>query len=320
MTWELIDYSDYARLKIVGLGASGCKAIDYLIENSNFKEFKEVSYIALHSHEELISQSNLNHTFLIDQEQLVSTGIDGKNESFNRYLGELVGEAFGSTDAIFILTDFRATENIKLVTALGSVLPYDRLIVTIINQPALYEGKAFQKQYELGKKELFKYCNIVITNSTEMILHNLAEGGKQQSDYFKQEFEANYLGLQIIIYLIVYQGLIGVDFADVKTVVFDFGGAQDGLVVLGKSKGENRAEVAANEAIKKVKWQLFSPEITGVLVVICAANLDLSEFDTIYSIMRSSFIEAVEIKIGTAIDMELDDQIRVKILVCKKNI
>jgi len=264
-----------------------------------------------------------------DQSTQVDTEIpallDSKEnaESINSYLHQCIGDAFKAVDAFFILTDFRDSENINRVSAVSRMLAkkeitYARFIVAIINQPALYEGKLLQQQFNQGKQELLKCCDTVIVNSTDMIHRKLKENDGQLMDYVTQAFEANYQSLQVFIRTIAMQGLICVDFADVYAVVADM---NEAIVVSAKGDGDDRANQAVNAALKNIEQEwgvLFNPEIAAVLVDICAADMALEELDVVASIIYQAFLGTVRIKIGTAMDEKMNDQLEVTILVVKR--
>jgi cell division protein FtsZ len=322
--YELVDcYSDNAHFTVLGLGVNGSNTIDYLIAQGFLSKHEEITCAAIHSHADLLSESNVNHTFLIDPQQLALADIYGENESFNHYLLKLIDTLFEDTNGVFIVTDFREEENIKLVSAINRVWSKNRtdssaFIIAIINQPALEEGKRLQEQFNQGKTELLKYCNTTIVNSTEMILNNLADENKPLSSYFNQEFKASYQSLKVIIYPINFSGLIGCDIADIRTIVY---GKRVGFVVTGQSKGENRAEQAAKQAIKKVEqeWGFCNTEISGVLVLLSAAEMSLTELDLIATFIDQKYADTPEIKITTAVDDEKGDQLEVNILLVKES-
>jgi len=321
MAYDIFDTTeDNAKLKIVGLGAGGCKAIDHLMEHGDY-EGCGISYTAIHNQSDLISENNAEHTILIDQQK--QSADEDNNKIFNQSLSDSIGDQFADIDAFFILADFRDSENIKLASSLGKVFINKDLlkhgfIVAIINQPAQYEGKELQQQFEQGKQALLKYCDTVIVNSSEMILRDLNKNNKPVTDYFNQEFEANYQSIQIFIHTIVYVGLICVDFSDVYAVVADM---SEAIRLSAMESGDDRAIQAINKVLKEAEQEwgsLFNPEIEAVLVDICAADMDLSEFDQIGDIICYAFSGSVRIKIATALDDKLKDQMEVNVLVVKR--
>ena len=194
MAYDIFDMTeDNATLKIVGLGAGGFKAIDHLMEHRDY-EGCGVSYTVIHNQSDLITENNAEHTILIDQHIQAD---EDNNAIFNQSLSDSIGEQFADIDAFFILTDFRDPENIQLVSAMEQIftnkdLLNHRFIIAIINQPAQYEGKGLQQQFEQGKQALLTYCDTVIVNSSEMILRDLNKNNKPLTDYFNQKFEANF--------------------------------------------------------------------------------------------------------------------------------
>jgi len=325
MAYDLYNDDDNANLIVLGIGESGCKAIEYLREQRYFDEYREVRYSTVFSHADLLPKANTDQLTQIDTHIPALFDSKANAESINGYLHQCIGDVFKAVDALFILTDFRDSENIKRVSAVSRMLAKKeitnaRFIVAIISQPALYEGKLLQQQFNQGKQELLKYCDTVIVNSTDMIHRKLKENDGQLTDYVTQAFEANYQSLQVFIRTIAMQGLICVDFADVYAVVADM---NEAIVVSAKGEGDDRANQAVNVALKNIEQEwgvLFNPEIGAVLVDICAADMALEELDVIASIIYQAFLGTVRIKIGTAMDEKMNDQLEVTILVVKRKL
>jgi len=118
--------------------------------------------------------------------------------------------------------------------------------------------------------------------------------------------------VQGITELITHPGLINVDFADVKTVMSNMGTA---IMGSGSSSGDNRAREAADKAISCPLLEDINLQgAQGILVNITAADMDLTEFDEIGSIMHTFASENADMKIGTAINKEMGDEIKVTVV------
>ena len=109
------------------------------------------------------------------------------------------------------------------------------------------------------------------------------------------------------------RGLINVDFADVRTVMSEMGMAMMGS---GLASGEERAEDAAETAISSPLMEDINIEgAKGVLVNVTAGeNLTLQEFHKVGTIIKNLASEDATIVIGTVIDPELDDGMRVTVV------
>jgi cell division protein FtsZ len=118
--------------------------------------------------------------------------------------------------------------------------------------------------------------------------------------------------VQGITELITHPGLINVDFADVVTVMSNMGAA---IMGTGSASGENRARVAAEKAISCPLLEDISLQgAKGILVNITAADMDLTEFNEVGNIMHAFASEFADMKIGTAINPDLGDEIKVTVV------
>jgi len=164
---------------------------------------------------------------------------------------------------------------------------------------------------EQGIAELEKYVDSVITIPNEKLLPVL---GKNASllNAFKAANDVLLDAVQGITDLIVHPGLINVDFADVRTVMAGMGAA---IMGTGTAKGENRARQAAEKAIACPLLEDINLQgARGILVNISAADMGIAEFDEVGNIVHQFSSEDAVIKIGTAIDSSLGDEIKVTVV------
>jgi len=110
----------------------------------------------------------------------------------------------------------------------------------------------------------------------------------------------------------VHPGMINVDFADVRTVMTGMGAA---IMGIGAATGEQRAREAAEEAIKCPLLEDINLDgARGILVNVTASDMSMAEFDEIGRIVHEFASEDAIIKIGTAIDPSLGDEIKVTVV------
>jgi cell division protein FtsZ len=106
--------------------------------------------------------------------------------------------------------------------------------------------------------------------------------------------------------------MINVDFADVRTVMSGMGAA---IMGTGSASGENRAREAAEKAIACPLLEDINLQgARGILVNISASNMGIAEFNEVGNIVHEFASEDAIIKIGTAIDPNLDDEIKVTVV------
>jgi cell division protein FtsZ len=119
--------------------------------------------------------------------------------------------------------------------------------------------------------------------------------------------------VQGIADLITAPGLITVDFADVRTVMSEMGMAMMGS---GNAKGDDRAVAAAESAINNPLLEDVNlAGACGILVNITAgSNLTMREFDEIGQVVHEFASEDATVVMGTALDPELKDEVRVTVV------
>jgi cell division protein FtsZ len=112
--------------------------------------------------------------------------------------------------------------------------------------------------------------------------------------------------------LITTPGKINIDFADIKRVMKDAGSAFMGI---GYADGENRAELAGNQAITSPILNIDLNGATGVLISIASSgDIKMSEVNMIASLVSEKAHEDADIIFGTALDPDLEDGILVTVI------
>ena len=163
-----------------------------------------------------------------------------------------------------------------------------------------------------GVKALSEYVDSVITIPNEKLLTIL---GKQASllDAFGKANEVLQGAVQGIAELITRPGLINVDFADVRTVMSEMGMAMMGSAV---ASGEDRAQTAAMEAISSPLLENVDIHgARGILVNVTAGpDMMISEYEDVGNKVKELASEDATVVIGTAIDPEMGDNLRVTIV------
>jgi cell division GTPase FtsZ len=119
--------------------------------------------------------------------------------------------------------------------------------------------------------------------------------------------------VQGIAELITRPGLINVDFADVRTVMSETGMAMMGS---GAASGENRAREAAEAAVSSPLLEDINLAGAQGILVNVTAGLDLSigEFEEVGNIVKEYASEDATVVVGTVIDPEMSNQIRVTVV------
>ena len=182
----------------------------------------------------------------------------------------------------------------------------------MVTKPFSFEGNKRSNVAADGIAELAKHVDSLITIPNEKLLAVL---GKEMSllNAFKAANDVLLNATQGIAELITRRGLINVDFADVKTVMANMGVAMMGT---GEASGEGRAREAAEKAIKSPLLEdVDLSGAKGILVNITAGpSLSIGEFHEVGDTVRDFADDEATVVVGTVIDMDLQDELRVTVV------
>jgi len=186
------------------------------------------------------------------------------------------------------------------------------LTVGVVTKPFQFEGTRRMKVAEAGIAELQKAVDtlLIIPNQN---LFRVANEKTTFVDAFAMADQVLYSGVACITDLIVKEGLINLDFADVRAVMREMGKAMMGT---GEATGEKRALTAAEAAIANPLINESSMKgARGVLISITGGkDLTLYEVDEAATRIREEVDQEANIIVGATFDESLDDIIRVSVV------
>jgi cell division protein FtsZ len=163
-----------------------------------------------------------------------------------------------------------------------------------------------------GIEDLSQHVDSLITVPNEKLLSVL---GREVTllNAFKAANDVLQGAVQGIADLITAPGLINVDFADVRTVMSEMGMAMMGS---GTARGDDRAQAAAEAAINNPLLEDVNLNgACGILVNVTAGpNLTMREFDEIGRVIHDFASEDATVVIGTSLDPEMQDDVRVTVV------
>ena len=186
------------------------------------------------------------------------------------------------------------------------------LTVGVVTKPFQFEGSRRLRAAETGIDELQRYVDtlLIIPNQN---LFRVANEKTTFTDAFAMADDVLRAGVSCITDLMVKEGLINLDFADVRTIMAGMGKAMMGT---GESSGDRRAIEAAEAAISNPLIDDVSMKgASGLLVSITGGNdLTLYEVDEAASRVRAEADPDANIIVGATFDDELDGRIRVAVV------
>jgi cell division protein FtsZ len=186
------------------------------------------------------------------------------------------------------------------------------LTVGVVTKPFQFEGSRRYRAAEAGIEELSKYVDtlLIIPNQN---LFRVANEKTTFTDAFGMADDVLRAGVACITDLMVKEGLINLDFADVRTIMAGMGKAMMGT---GESSGDRRAVEAAEAAISNpLLDDVCMKGASGLLVSITGgSDLTLYEVDEAASRIRAEADPEANIIVGATYDDELDGIIRVSVV------
>lgn len=311
--FELMDDdSSEAVIKVIGVGGGGGNAIEHMVAN----KIEGVEFITINTDAQVLKKSQADTVLQIGNTVTKGLGA-GADPNVGREAAhedrETIRQSLDGADMIFITAGMgggtgtgAAPEVAKIAREMGV------LSVAVVTRPFGFEGKKRLSYASQGIEELAKHVDSLITIPNDKLLKVLGKG----TPLLKAFEAANdvLLGsVRGIAELITNPGLINVDFADVKTVMSEMGTAMMGT---GVGKGEDRAEEAAEQAIAcPLLEDIDLSGARGILVNITAGpDFAIDEYETVGNAVRAFASENATVVVGTVIDMDMSDEIRVTVV------
>ena len=312
MKYELVDtYSETAVIKVIGVGGGGGNAVNHMV-NSNIEE---VEFICANTDAQALRKLNVDTVIQLGVELTKGLGA-GTNPDIGRQAAEenkdRIKEVLDGADMVFLTAGMGGGTGTGAIPVIASIArEMGILTVAVVTKPFLFEGKKKQNVAERGIIELEKFVDSLIIIPNQKLLPVLGNN-VSLVDAFKAANDVLLDAVQGITQLIVHPGMINVDFADVRTVMSGMGAA---IMGTGSASGENRAREAAEKAIACPLLEDINLQgARGILVNITASNMGIAEFNEVGNIVHEFASEDAIIKIGTAIDPDLDDEIKVTVV------
>ncbi|MFC4819428.1 cell division protein FtsZ [Dokdonella ginsengisoli] len=311
--FELVEkMAPNAVIKVVGVGGGGGNAVSHMVGAG----VEGVDFVCANTDAQALKSSGAKFTLQLGANVTKGLGA-GANPEVGRQAAledrERIVELLQGADMAFITCGMgggTGTGAAPVVAQLAKEMGI--LTVAVVTKPFPFEGRRRMQVALKGIEDLGQYCDSLITVPNEKLLTVLGRDVTLLSA-FKQANDVLLGAVQGIADLITRPGLINVDFADVRTVMSEMGMAMMGS---GIAKGDDRAVAAAEAAINNpLLDDVNLAGACGILVNVTAGpNLTMREFDDIGQVIHEFASEDATVVVGTALDPELKDEVRVTVV------
>jgi len=312
MKYELMDEcSDNATIKVIGVGGGGGNAVNHMVSN----EIDGVSFVCANTDAQALRKLGVDTVVQLGVELTKGLGA-GTNPEIGKKAAEenkaRIKEVIEGADMIFLTAGMGGGTGTGAIPVIAEVArDMGILTVAVVTKPFEFEGTKKMAVAEMGIAELERYVDSLITIPNQKLLPVLGNDISLLSA-FNAANDVLLDAVQGITELIIHPGMINVDFADVRTVMSSMGAA---IMGTGSAEGENRAREAAEKAIACPLLEDINLQgAKGILVNITAADMGIAEFDEVGTIVHQFASEDAIIKIGTALDSSLGDEIKVTVV------
>jgi cell division protein FtsZ len=296
-----------AILKVVGVGGGGCNAIGSMIA----RRLNGVEYVAVNTDAQVLNGSSASHKIQCGENITRGLGAGADPNVGRKSIEEdreKIAEVLSCSDMVFVTSGMgggTGTGGAPVVASIAKSI--GALVVGIVTKPFRWEGKRRMKNAEQGIQELRQYVDSLIIIPNERLL-SVLDKDVTAFDAFDKPNEILYEATRGIADIITVEGLINVDFADVRAVMNSSGEA---LMGCGVANGANRAIEAAQKAIS-------SPLLEGVnikgaksvlLNVTGSNNLTMQEINEGNNIIFEAAGEEANVIFGCVRKEEMNDAV-----------
>jgi cell division protein FtsZ len=305
------DIQAFASIKVVGVGGAGGSAINRMAEAG----LKGVQFVAINTDAQALYHSKASIKIHIGKEVTRGLGAGADPVVGQKAAEESeaeIKEALAGADMVFITLGAGGGSGSgggPVVARLAREM--EVLTVGVATRPFAFEGERRRKNAEFAIENLAKYVDTLITIPNDRLLQTidrntpLLEAFVVADDVLRQ-------GVQGISDLITEHGLINLDFADVKSIMSNAGSA---LMGIGHATGENRAVLAAQQAIESPLLEVSIDGARGVVFnVTGGTDLSMHEVNEAAEVITAAVSPDANIIFGATIKPDMKDEVSITVV------
>ena len=296
-----------ASIKVVGVGGAGGSAVERMKEVG----LSGVEFVAINTDAQALHHSPADVKVHIGK-GLGAGGDPEKGREAAEEGRDAIEKALDGADMVFItLGAGGGTGSGAGPIVAEEARKKDILTVGVATKPFTFEGARRRTNAELAIDKLARQVDALITIPNDRLLQTidprtpLLETFKIADDVLRQ-------GVQGISELITEHSLINLDFADVKAIMKNAGPA---LMGIGRASGENRAVIAAQQAVESPLIEVKIEGARGVLFSVAGGyDMSMSEIQEAAEVITGAVSPDANIIFGASIRPELEDEIVVTVV------
>ncbi|MBE7076156.1 MAG: cell division protein FtsZ [Clostridiales bacterium] len=299
------------KIKVLGVGGGGNNAVNRMIDAN----VSSAEFVAINTDKQALLISKAEKRLQIGERLTGGRGAGAIPEIGRKAAEESkasITEILKGTDLVFITAGMGGGTGTGAAPVIAQIAKeLGILTVGIVTKPFQFENPKRMDNAEKGIAELRKYVDTIVIIPNERLLTilpektTLVEAFRYADDVLRQ-------GIQGISDLIVFPGMINLDFADIETVMKNRGMAHMGI---GHGKGENKTLEAVRQAVASPLIETTIEGATGVVLNIKGGNdITLREVTEAANMVKEVIDPSCNLIFGSSIDPEMRDEVEITII------
>jgi cell division protein FtsZ len=311
--FELVDsVPQSAVIKVIGVGGGGGNAVNHMVQNN----IQGVEFICANTDAQALRKVGAKTVLQLGTAITKGLGA-GTNPEIGRQAAmedrERIMDVLQGADMVFITTGMGGGTGTGAAPIIAQIAKeMGILTVAVVTRPFPFEGKKRMQVADEGIRALSECVDSLITIPNEKLLTILGKDASLLSAFAKAD-DVLTGAVRGISDIMLREGLMNVDFADVRTVMSEMGMAMMGT---GCASGPNRAREATEAAIRNPLLEDVNLQgARGILVNITAGlDLSLGEYAAVGEIIEAFASEHATVKVGAVIDPDMRDELHVTVV------
>ena len=299
-------------LGVIGVGGAGGNAVNKMVASN----LTGCAFFVANTDAQALSKSLVADRIQVGEKTTQGLGA-GSNPEIGRQSAEesaeKIKEAIDGLHLLFLTAGMGGGTGPGAIPVIAKLAKEKGILtVGVVSTPFNFEGPHRMQVAKRGIAELQKYVDtlIIVPNQN---LFRIAQAGMTFAKAFKISDDVLCQGVRSITDLVMNPGMVNLDFADVRTVLTTMGRAMMGT---GKASGENRAELAADQALTNPLLDDSSIKGAKSVLINISGGLDLTleEVDIIMQKIVSQVYENANVKFGSTVNEDLEGSVQVSIV------
>lgn len=272
-------------IKVIGIGTVGNDVLNKMMK----KEIAEVGFVGIDTNQGNLDKLNVGSKILA-------------SENFS----EKVQSALKNTDLVFILTEMSEKKNNEIACMVSEVAKTMGILTVVVVATSINSN---------GEVEEIKKLEEVSDTVIVLPLKKLVEADLSATfdKLFEKRDEIFIKNVEFITNLIKKQGVVNLDFDDIKIML---GNSGEGVIAFGKGEGQNKVKLATEQIINSPFTKNIPKARKMLLSITAGPDIGLTDLQEVSMIINEKFgADQTNILWGYIMDIDLKDKIEVEMLI-----